>query len=207
MVEKNIKIRVPLKYLSNFWRTLEMPLINLDVNLNLTWSATCFIIDNPIDGQEPTSTKTDTELYVPAATLSTQHNAKLLQQLKSGFKRRINWNKYEPKVTVQQRNRYLELLIDPSFQGVNRLFISSFKNNGDKTSYMRYYLPRVEIKDYNVIIDERNFFDQPVKGNLTTYDNIRKIATSQGADYTTGCLLDYPYSNNYYKMTEVDLSK
>ena len=127
--------------------------------------------------------------------------------MKSGVKRRINWNKYEPKVTVQQRNRYLELLIDPSFQGVNRLFISSFKNNGDKTSYMRYYLPRVEIKDYNVIIDERNFFDQPVKGNLTTYDNIRKIATSQGDDYTTGCLLDYPYSNNYYKMIEIDLSK
>ena len=184
-----------------------MPLINREVNLILTWSASCFIIDNPIDSQEPTFTKTDTKLYVPAATLSTQHNAKLLQQLKLGFKRTINWNKYEPKVTVQQRNRHLELLIDPSFQGVNRLFVLSFKNNGNRASYRRYCLPRVEIKDYNVIIDRRNFFDQPKKGNLITYDNIRKIATSQGDDYITGCLLDYPYSNNYYKMIATDLSK
>ena len=79
-----------------------MSLINCEINLILTQSNTCFIIDNPIAGQEPIFTITDTELYVPVVTLSTEDNAKLLEQLKSGFKRIINWNKYKPKVTIQQ---------------------------------------------------------------------------------------------------------
>ena len=127
--------------------------------------------------------------------------------MKSGFKRTINWNKYHPKVTVEQQKRYLDFLINPSFQGVNKLFVLSFENNGGRSSYTRYYLSRVEIKDYNVMIDERNFFDQPVKDDLITYDNIRKIAIGQGDDYTTGCLLDYPYFKNYYKMIAIVLSK
>ena len=90
---KNVKIRVPLKYLSNFWRTLEMPFINCEINLILTCSARSFVIDAPIDGQESTFTITDTKLYVPVVTLSTHGNAKLLEQLKSGFKRTVNWNK------------------------------------------------------------------------------------------------------------------
>ena len=81
-----------------------MLLINFEINLILTWSDRCFIIDNPIANQEPTFTTTDTRLFVPIVTLSNQGNAKLLEQLKSGFKRTINWNKYEPKVTVEQRN-------------------------------------------------------------------------------------------------------
>ena len=100
---KNVKIKVPLKYLSNFRRTLEMLLINCEINLILTWFNRCFLIDNPIVGQEPTFTTTDTELYVPVVTLSPQDNAKLLEQLKSGFKRTVNWNKYEPNVTVEQQ--------------------------------------------------------------------------------------------------------
>ena len=120
---KNVKTRVPLKYLSNFWKTLEMQLINYKINLIITWYNRCFIIDNPVTGQEPTFTITDTKLYVPVVTLSTQDNAKLLEQLKSGFKKTINWNKYEPKVTVDQQNQYLDFLINPSFQGVNRLFV------------------------------------------------------------------------------------
>ena len=111
---KNVKIKVPLKCLSIFWITLEMPLINCEINLILTWSNRCFIIDNPIVGQEP-------NLYVSVVTLSTQDNAKLLEQLKSSFKRAINWNKYEPKVTLEQRSRYLDFLIHASFRGVNRL--------------------------------------------------------------------------------------
>ena len=113
------KVKVPLKYLSNFWRTFEIPLINFEINLILTWSNICFIIDNHIWGQEPTFTTTDTKLYVPVVTLTTKDNAKLLEQSKSGFKRTINWNKYEPKKTVEQRNWYLHFLINPSFQGVN----------------------------------------------------------------------------------------
>ena len=103
MVQKNVKIRVPLKYLNNFWRTLEMLLINCENNLILTWSARCFKIDDPFVGQELTFTITDTNLYVPLVTLSTQDNANLLRQLKSGFKRTTNWNKYYPKVTLQEQ--------------------------------------------------------------------------------------------------------
>ena len=130
-----------------------------------------------------------------------------MEQLKSDFKRTINWNKYHPKVTVEQQKRYLDFLINPSFQGVNKLFVLSFENNGDRRSYTRYYLSRVEIKDYNVMIDEQNFFDQPVKDDLITYDNIRKISIGQGDDYTTGFLIGYPYFKNYYKMMAIVLSK
>ena len=73
--------------------------------------------------------------------------------------------------------------------------------------YTKYYHPTEEIKDYNVIIDRRNFFDQPVKNDFKTNDNIRKIAIGRGDDYTTGCLLDYNYFKNYYKLIEIDLSK
>ena len=90
--------------------------------------------------------------------LSTQDNAKPLQQLRSRFKRTINCNKYQSKVTVQEQKQYLDFLIDPSFQGVSRFSVLSFENNGARTSYTRYYLPLVEIKDYNVMIDGRNFF-------------------------------------------------
>ena len=108
---KNVKIRVPLKYLSTFWRSPEMSLINCEINLILNWSVRCFIIDAPIAGQEPPFAITDTKLYILVVPLSTQDNAKLLEQLKSGFKKAINWNKYEPKVTVEQRNQYLNFLI------------------------------------------------------------------------------------------------
>ena len=95
---------VPLKYLSNFWKTLEMSLINYEINLILTWSTNCLIIDAPIDNRITIFTITDTKLYVPVVTLSTQDNAILLQQLKSGFKITINRNKYQSKVTVQEQN-------------------------------------------------------------------------------------------------------
>ena len=92
---------VQLKYLSNFWKTLEMPLINSQI---LTWSANFFIIDDPVNNRVLTFELTDTKLYVLVVTLSTQDNAKLLQQLISGFKRTVNWNKYRSKVTMQERN-------------------------------------------------------------------------------------------------------
>ena len=94
---KSVEVMVPLKYLSNFWRTLEMPSINCKVNLILTWSSTCVIVSTNNANQGATFTITNTRLYVPAVTLSTQENAKLLQQLKSGFKRVINWNKHLSK--------------------------------------------------------------------------------------------------------------
>ena len=140
-------------------------------------------------------------------TLSTQDNSKLLQQLKSGFKRVINWNKYLSKPDLLAQIPNLNHLVEPSFQGVNRLFLLACKNDTQRTSATGYYLPNVEIKDYNVMINAENFFDQPVKENKVTYENIRKIVTSQGDDYTTGCLLAYPYFKDSYKMIAIDLSQ
>ena len=179
-------------------------MINCEVNLILTWSSTCVITNCNGAGS---FVITDTKLYVPVVTLSTQENTKFLQQLKSGFKREINWNKYLSKPELLAQNPNLNHLIEPSFQGVNRLFVLAFENDNHRTIYDRYYLPNVEIKDYNIMINGEHFFDQPVKNNKVTYENIRKIATGQGDDYTTGCLLDYSYFANTYKMIAVDLSK
>ena len=128
-----------------------------------------------------------------------QVNLKPLEQLKSGFKETINWNKREPKVTVEQQNQYLDFLINPSFQGVNSTFVLSFEDTNRRTSYKRYYLPLVETKDYNFAIAGQKL--------LITYDEIRKIATVQGDVYMTGWLLDYNYFNNYYKMMAIDFNK
>ena len=132
-------------------------------------------------------------------TLSTQENTKFLQQLKSGFKRVINRNKYLSKPELLARNQNLNHLVEPSFQGVNRLFVLAFENYDNRSSYDKYYLPTVEIKDYNIMINGENFFDQPIKNNKVTYENIRKIATGQRDDCTTGCLLDYSYFTDTLK--------
>ena len=140
-------------------------------------------------------------------TLSIQENTKLLQQLKSGFKRVINWNKYLSKPELLAQNPNLNHLVEQSFQGVIRLFVLAFENDAQRTSHSGYYIPNGEMKYYNVMINRENFFDQPIKNNKVTYENIRKIATGQGDDYTTGSLLDYSYFMDTYKMIAVDLSK
>ena len=203
---KDVEIMVPLKYLSNFWRTLEMPLINCEVILILTWSSTCVLAAVGDANQAATFAKTNIKLYVPVVTLSTQENTKFLQQLKSDFKKVINWNKYLSKPELLAQN--LNHLVEPSFQGVNRpFFFLAFENDNQRSSTRRYNLPTVEIKDYNIMINGENFFDQPIKNNKVTYENIRKIATGQGDDYTSGCLLDYSYFADTYKMIAIDLSK
>ena len=116
-----VELMVPLKYLSSFWRTFEMPLINCEVELILDWSENCVVISTNIANQVPTFTITETNLDVPVVTLSTQDNAKLLPQLKSGFKRTISWNKYLAKPELLAQNPNLNHLIEPNFQGVNRL--------------------------------------------------------------------------------------
>ena len=167
-----------------------MPLINCEVNIILTWSPTCVI--SSATGETKFKI-TETKLYVPVVTLSTKDNAKLLQQLKLGFKRTINWNEYESSIKTFAQGRYINHLINPSFQGVNRLFLLSFENEKGRRSHSAYYLPKVEIKDCNVMTDGKNVFDQPINSMTKTYENIRKIATGQGDDYTAGCLLDYIY--------------
>ena len=204
---KVVEIMVPLKYLRNFWRTIEMPLINCELNLILTCSSTGVLIATGVQNQNATFTITDTKLYVPVVTLSTKENTKFFQQLKSGFKRVINWNKYLSRPELLAQNLNLNHLVETNFQGVNRLFVLAFENDDDRTSDDQYYLLTVEIKDYNIMINGENFFDQPIKNNKVTYDNIRKLATGQGDDYTAGCFLDYSYFKDTHKMIAVDLSK
>ena len=204
---KDVEIMVPLKYLSNFWRTLEMPLINCEVNLILKWSSTCVIVSTGDANQAANFAITDTKLYVPVVTLSTQENTKFPQQLKSGFKSVINWDKYLSKPELLAQNPNLNHLIEPRLQGVNRRFVLAFETDNHRSSTRRYNLPTVEIKDYNIMINGEKFFDQSIKNNKIAYENIRKIATGQGDDYTTGCLLDYSYFMDTYKMIAVDLSK
>ena len=202
--EKDTEIMVQLKYLSNFLRTLEMPLINCEVTLILTWSSTCVITNSTGEGKFKV---TDINLYVPIVTLSTKDNEKLLQQLGSSFKRVIDWNKYLSRPELFPQNPNLNYLIEPSFQEVNRLFVLAFENDEQRTVHSGYYLPNVEIKDYNVMINEENTFEQSIKDNKVTYKNIRKVASGKGDDYTAGCLLDYTYFRDSYKTIAVDLSR
>ena len=131
---KGIEIMVPLKYLLNFWRKHEIRLINCEITLHLKYSRRCTIVAGIANNQNPTFQINDTKLYVPVVALSTQQNINLLEQLESGFKRIINWNKYLTKTTNQAQNRYSGYLIDPSFQGVSRLFVLVFEDDNGQES-------------------------------------------------------------------------
>ena len=119
----------------------------------LTWSLTCVIVNST---GEARFTKTVTKIFVLVVTVSTQDNTKLLQQLKSGFRRTTNWNKYQSDPKIYTQNRYLNHLVNLSFQGVNRLFVLSFENENDRTSHLTYYFQKIK-KDYNVMIDGKIF--------------------------------------------------
>ena len=137
-----------------------------------------------------------------------KNDIKLLEQLKLGFKRTIKWNKYRSQITIQPQNNNLNYLIDPTFTNVNRLFVLSFTRNnaGDnRDSFSDYYVPNVEIKDFNVLIDGKCFFDLPVKNEEETYEKIIEISNDN--DYTTGNLLDFGCFKENYKLTAIDLSK
>ena len=134
-----------------------MSLINCEVELILDWSENCVKISTNVANQVPTFTTTKTNLYVPVVILSTQDNAKVLPKLKSGFKRTISWNKYLAKPELLAQNSNLNHLIEPIFQGVNILFVLAFENYTQRTNKKIYYIPNVEIIDYNVMIDGKTF--------------------------------------------------
>ena len=184
----NAKLVIPLKHLRNFWTSLNIPLVNCEVELILTWSKNCVLADMTVNADADrvivapsgaTFKTTDTKLYVPVVTLSKENDTKLLQQLKSGFKRTIKWNKYRSQMTIQLQNNNLNYLIDPTFTNVNRLFVLSFQriaggNNTTKDrrdSFSDYYVPNVRIKDFNVLIDQNSFFDLPVE-NEEAYEKL-----------------------------------
>ena len=190
---REVEITVPLKHLGNFWNSLNIPLISCETSLALSWSETCVITimekrilvaGQPNRGDSPESAAfkiKECKLYVPVATLSAKNDNKLLEQLKTGFKKTIKWNKYRSEISSQTKNNNLNYLTDPTFTNMNRLFVLTFS---------KYYLPKVEIKDFNVLIDGKPFFEM-----------------TQNNNYTTGNLLDYEYFKDHYKLIAIDLSK
>ena len=197
-VGKNeIEVVIPLKHLRNFWRSLNIPLINCELELILTWSKNCVLADITVraaQGGNPAIVVplglefqiTDTKLYVPVVTLSKENDTKHLEQLKTGFKRTIKWNKCRSQMTVQLQNNNLNYLIDPTFTNVNRLFVLSFARivlDDNRDSISNYYVPDVEIKEINVLIDGKTFFDLPVQNEEEAYEKI--IHMSNNNDYTT----------------------
>ena len=129
-------------------------------------------------------------MHVPVVTLPTKDNVNLTKQLNEGFKKSVYWNEYKSKIETEQANYQTSagFLLDASFQGVNRLFVLAFDNtnNGlnkvERNSH-KYFLPRVDMTKYNVLIDGRNVYDQPINDQIKKYDEIRNIATGKGDDY------------------------
>ena len=218
----NVKLVVPLKYVSNFFRSLQ-------IDLELTWHKDCMISSaNAAAGQVVSFMITNTKLYVPVVTFYTKGNTNLTKQLNEGFKKTIYWDQYVSKPfpeTPHKKTGITRFALDAAFQAVNRLFVLAFEdtradeatdapapgnlvaNRVIRDSYRKYLVPRVDITSYNVLIDGRNFYDQPTNDSIRKYDEIRKIATGKGDNYATGCLLDSNYFKNNYQLIAVDLSK
>ena len=170
--KQDVELAILLKYLGNFWRALNIPLISCELFLELKWNKNCVITSleqRQVDARPPvvngtitgaTLTINDCKLYVPVVTLSKDDEINLLTNLKSGFKREIIWNKYRSQMTTEAINNNLNILIDPTFTNVNILFVLAYgQNNNDRQSFSRFYLPNIMVKDYNVIIDKLAFFD------------------------------------------------
>ena len=149
-------------------------------------------------------------MHVPVVALSKENDTKLFEQLKSGFKRTVKWNKYRSQMIIQPKNNNLNYLMDRTFRCFNILFVLLFARTilGDKRdSFSHYYLPNVEIKDSNVLIYGKGFFDLLIKNEEATYEKIVKMSNNN--DYTTGNLLDLAYFKKKinYKLMAIDLSK
>ena len=212
---QKVELDIPLKYLGNFWRELNIPLNSCEVSLELKWDKNCIITSleqRDIGGGNRDNAPTgatfainDCKLYVPEVTLSKDDEIKLLTNLKSGFKREIIWNKYRSQMTTEAINNNLNILIDPTFTNVNRVFVLAYQNADDRQSFSQFYLPKVLVKDFIVIIDKLAFFDLPIKTEEEAYEKIIDICRNN--EYTTGNLLDYDYFKKHYKLIAIDLSK
>ena len=197
---KDSEIVVPLKYLSKFWRSLEMPLINCKVHLKLNWIEDCILSSNENFAKVKIA---DAKLHVPIVTLCTKDKLNLKKRLSEGFKRSVYWNSYQAKpAKVIEKGKNIYELLNSSFQGVRRLFVlASFIAAGaangetDIRSNKKNFFPRGEIKNHYVSINRRAFYDQLINDLIKHYDEVRKVLTGQGDDYTTGC---YAYFKDNY---------
>ena len=192
-----------------------MPLINCKIELSLSWNPKC-VLSNLVG--DSTCTISDAKLYVRIVNLSAEDNAKLSKLLSEGFKRPIYWNEYKVipnkivEIAANNEEKYIRELLDSSYQGVKRLFVLAYDNTAGNNqvsidSFKKYFLPRVKIENYNIEIDGRNFYDQPINDTIKQCDEVRIVSTGQGDDYTTGCLLDFAYFEKNYRLIAADLSK
>ena len=186
-----------------------MPLINCKIKLNLTWEKECILSNQAGDAVFIIN---DTKLYVPVVTLSKEDNKDFIDQQNKGFQRSIYWNEYKTKEENEDadNNVFKYINLDPSFQGVNRLFVMAYSRvagQPDRNTRQKYYLLRIDLKKYNVIIDGRNFYDNQIESHIEKYRELKKVMIGKGEDYTIGSLLDYDYFNKHYKLVAVDLSK
>ena len=158
----------------------------------------------------------DTKLYVPVVTLSKEDNKDFIEQQNKGFQRSIYWNEYKTKeqtedVDVNNLNVIKYINLDPSCQGVNRLFLIAYSRTDDnqttRDGQRKHYLPRIDLKKYNVIIDGRNFYDNSIESDIEKYRELKKVMIGKGEDYTTGSLLDYNYFKKHDKLVAIGLSK
>ena len=215
---QEVEIAISLKYLGNFWRALNIPLISCEVSLELKWNKNYVITSlkqRQVDAGPPVVRDgvptgaslaiNDCKLYIPAVSLSKDDEIKLLANLKSGFTRETEWNKYRSQMSTEAINNNLNILIDPTFTNVNRLFVSAYQTADDRQSFSQFSLPKVMVKDFNVVIDKLAFFDLPIKTEEEAYEKI--IDISRNNEHTTGNLLDYDYFEKYYKLIAIDSSK
>ena len=161
---------------------------------------------------------------VCVVTLSRKDNVKSVKLLEKGFKRPVYWNEHQRKIESRNlgNNNLTRFPLHASFQGVRRLFalvfnnttvnvpndpINNTNNRVERNSHTKNFLPRVNITDYIVLIDGRNFYDQPINGLIKQYDEVRKISIGQGDDYATGCLIDYQYFKDHENLIVIDLSR
>ena len=190
-----------------------MPLINSKIKLNLTWKTKC-VLSTADD--EAVFISNDTKMYVPVVALSKEDNKDFIEQQNKGFQRSVYWNEYKTKgeTKTADANNFKYISLDPSFQGVNRLFVMVYNKldaaNDDqfnRNSKRVYYFPRNDLNKYNVIIYGRNFYDNPIESDIEKYRELEKVMIGKGEDYTTGSLLDYNYFLKHYKLVAVDLYK
>ena len=160
-----------------------MSLINCKVELKLRW--TNYVLsaagnDNLNNIGNIIFTIKDTKWYIPVVTLSSRGNQKFSKLLSKGFKRSVYWNEYKTKSDDKNTTKQFKYFLQSNFLGVNRLYV--------------------------VIINEKNFYDQAIHSDIKRYEEIRKLTTGIGEHYITGCLLDYDYIENHYRLIVFDLS-
>ena len=194
-----------------------MPLINCKVHLKLKWLNYCVLTaagndndnNNDDNGNKFLFAIKDRKLYVPILTLSAKENQKLSKLLSKGFERSVYWNKYKTKNENENTTNEFRYFLESNVVSVNRLFILVYSNQRaySKRLTLKYCLPKGIIKNYNVILNGENFYDQTIGSEIKLYEEIRKLTTEQAEVYTTGCSLDFEYIKKHYRLIAIDLTR